>query len=60
MFSWFKSEPKKKLQKQYQSIYEKAIAEQRRGNIRGYSELIAESEKIAKQIEHLERDAKKN
>ena len=60
MFSWLKSDPKKKLQKQYQAIYEKAIAEQRRGNIRGYSELIAESEKIAKQIEQIEKDAKKS
>ena len=60
MFSWLKSDPKKKLQKQYQSIYEKAIAEQRRGNIRGYSELIAESEKIAKQIEQIEKDAEKS
>ena len=54
MFSWLKGDPKKKLQQQYQKIYEKAVAEQRRGNIRGYSELIAESEKIAKEIDKLE------
>ena len=54
MFSWLKADPKKKLQNEYQRIYEKAIAEQRRGNIRGYSELIAESEKIAKKIDEID------
>ena len=56
MFSWLKGDPKKKLQQEYQKVYEKAIAEQRRGNIRGYSELIAESEKISKEIDKLETD----
>ena len=58
MLSWLFGDKKKKLQAKYQQIYEKAVAEQRRGNIRGYSELIAESEKIAKEIDALEADGK--
>lgn len=53
MFSLFKANPLKKLQKQYNQLLEQALAAQRRGDIRSYSELASQSEELARQIDEL-------
>jgi len=50
MFSIFKSDPTKKLNKQYESKLEQAMHAQRKGDIKGYSELTYEAELINKEI----------
>lgn len=50
MFSFFKSEPTKKLRKTYDQLATNAMMAQRKGDIRKYSELTAEAEKLWKQI----------
>ena len=54
MFGFLKSDPKKKLQAQYQKLLESAMQLQRNGDIRGYSEVTAEAEKVREAIEALE------
>jgi hypothetical protein len=54
MFSLFKSDPTKKLKKLHSATLEKAMQSQRNGDIRTYSELTLEAEKIQKQIVELE------
>lgn len=53
MFSLFKADPSKKLAKQRAALLEKAMLAQRKGDIRGYSQLTAEAEALQKQIEDL-------
>jgi hypothetical protein len=53
MLSLFKSDPTKKLQKQYESLLEKAMLAQRNGDIRSCSELTYEAEKIKTEIDRL-------
>jgi hypothetical protein len=53
MFSFFKKDPTKHLQKQYEQMSEKAFQAQRNGNIRLYSELTAKAEKIRTELEAL-------
>ena len=50
MFSLFKTDPTKKLKKLHSATLEKAMQSQRNGDIRTYSELTLEAEKIQKQI----------
>lgn len=50
MFSLFKSDPVKKLKKQYAAKLEQAMLAQRNGNIRSYSMITAEAEEIREQI----------
>lgn len=54
MLSFFKSDPVKKLKKQHEQKIEQAFQAQRNGNIRLYSELTYEAEKIEKQIGELQ------
>ena len=54
MFSLFKSDPLKKLKKAYSAKLEQAMQSQRNGDIRTYSTLTAEAEKIRAEIETLE------
>ena len=54
MLSFFKSDPAKKLRKQYYEKLEKAMTAQRNGDIRTYSLLTAEAEQLQKQIEAIE------
>ena len=54
MFSLFKSDPTKKLKKLHSATLEKAMQSQRNGDIRTYSELTLEAEKIQQQILELE------
>jgi hypothetical protein len=54
MFGLFKSDPAKKLRKQYDAKLEEAMNAQRNGNIRGYAQLSEEAEALWKQLEPLE------
>lgn len=54
MFGLFKSNPTKKLRKQYDALLEKAMYAQRNGDIKTYSMLTAQSEELWKEIERLE------
>ena len=55
MFGLFKSNPTKKLRKQYDIKLEQAMQAQRKGDITTYSLLTADAEAIWKQIEALEK-----
>lgn len=50
MFSFFKKDPTKKLQKQYDIKLEQAMHAQRNGDIRSYAELTNEADKIYQQL----------
>ncbi|MFT5420337.1 MAG: hypothetical protein ACI9D5_001081 [Candidatus Endobugula sp.] len=54
MFSLFKSNPIKKLQKNYQAKLEEAMLAQRKGDIKAYSMITAEAEAIYDEIQQLE------
>lgn len=58
MFSIFKKDPIKKLNKAYEAKLEKAMLAQRNGDIKGYAMITAETEKIAAEIQQLESSAK--
>jgi hypothetical protein len=51
MFSFFKSDPIKKLEKQHSALLEKAMHAQRNGDIRGYSMITMEAEELNQKIE---------
>lgn len=51
MFSFFKSDPVKKLIKQQDELLEKAMHAQRNGDIRSYSMLTMEAESLNEKIE---------
>ncbi|MCV2403994.1 DUF6435 family protein [Marinomonas sp. C2222] len=51
MFSFFKSDPIKKLDKEYGVLLEQAMQAQRSGDIRLYSELTERAEELRKEIE---------
>ncbi|MGH1427585.1 MAG: DUF6435 family protein [Arenicella sp.] len=53
MLSFFNKNPKEKLNKQYLATLEKAMQAQRNGDIKSYSTLTANAEKILKQIDAL-------
>ncbi len=53
MFGFFKKDPVKKLQKEYEALLEKAMQAQRSGDIKEYARLTARSEDIRKEIEAL-------
>lgn len=59
MFKFLKSDPSKKLQKEFKALQAKAMQAQRNGNIRGYSELTAQAETIYQKIEQLRTNADK-
>lgn len=54
MFSIFKRDPVKKLRQTYDQKLEQAMLCQRKGDIKQYSMLTLEAEKIWQQIEKLE------
>jgi hypothetical protein len=51
MFKFLKSDPIKKLEKEYSRLMEQAVEAQRNGNIELYSRLSFESEEILKKID---------
>lgn len=54
MFSFFRKDPLKKLNKRYESILEEAMFAQRNGDIRSYAMLTEQAEKIQEEILRLE------
>lgn len=57
MLGLFKSDPKKKLQKAYESKLEKALHAQRNGDLRAHSTLMQEAENLYAEIQALDRSA---
>jgi len=53
MFGLFKSDPSKKILKQYKAKLEKAMHAQRNGDIRSYSFLTEEAEALKQQLDAL-------
>jgi hypothetical protein len=60
MFSIFKSNPIKKLNKQLDSKLEEAMFAQRNGDIKLYSELTFEADQIQKKIIETTKENKQN
>lgn len=58
MFSFFKSNPSKKLRKSYDQKLEQAMLAQRKGDIKSYAMLTAEAEEMWKQIQAIEAQDK--
>lgn len=58
MFSFLKSDPTKKLRKQYDALLEQAMHAQRKGDIRSYSMLTLDAENLWKKIEDIELNKK--
>lgn len=57
MFKFLKSDPSKKLLKEYEAMQTNAFQAQRNGDIRRYSELTAQAEAIYQKIGQLKTDA---
>ena len=55
MFSLFKKDPIKKLNKRYEEKLEQAMHAQRNGDIKSYAMITAEAEKINDEIKALEK-----
>ncbi|MFY7992402.1 MAG: DUF6435 family protein [Bacteriovoracaceae bacterium] len=53
MFGFLKSDPKKKLQQEFEKKLADAVEAQRNGNIELYAKLSTEAEEILKKIEEL-------
>lgn len=53
MFGLFKKNPTAKLEKQYNTLLEKARDAQRSGDIKLFARITAESEEVWKEIEKL-------
>ena len=53
MFNFFKSDPSKKVRKQYHAKLEEAMHAQRNGKIREYSLLTAEAEHLREKLDSL-------
>jgi len=58
MFSIFKTDPIKKLNKAYEAKLEQAMHAQRNGDIKSYAMITAEAELIANEIQALEKSKK--
>ncbi len=59
MFSIFKSNPTKKLEKEYRQMLEKARDIQRSGDLRLYAKVMEESEELWRKIESMKQQEKK-
>jgi hypothetical protein len=55
MLKWFRSDPTKKLRKQYEQKLLEARDLQRKGDIQGFAQKSAEAEAIMQEIERLGR-----
>lgn len=56
MFGIFKSDPIKKLQKEYEKVSAQAIEAQRNGNIELFGELSQKADELGKEIDKLQKD----
>ena len=59
MFSFFKSDPTKNINKLYEAKLEKAMQAQMNGDIKSYSQLTFEAEEIHKQIKEIGKTGSK-
>ncbi|MEL6181959.1 MAG: DUF6435 family protein [Myxococcota bacterium] len=57
MFGWFKSDPKKKLQKKIDAKMSRAVEFQRNGKLREYAELMKEVEELEQELDALEQSS---
>jgi cell fate (sporulation/competence/biofilm development) regulator YlbF (YheA/YmcA/DUF963 family) len=57
MFGLFKSDPSKKILKQYKATLEKAMHAQRNGKIREYSFLTVEAQALKEQLDVLNAES---
>jgi len=55
MFDFLKGKPEKKLQKKYEKLLEEAMQFQRNGDIKSYSMITAEAEKVREEIEKMKK-----
>ena len=53
MFSFLKKSPEKKLTAQYNKLLEEAMLHQRKGDIKNYSRLIDQADKMLKKVDEL-------
>jgi len=53
MFGFFKKDPIKKLQKQYETLLEEAMHIQRSGDLRLYAKKMEEAEAVQKKMEEV-------
>jgi hypothetical protein len=60
MFSMFKPNPTKKLNKLLFAKLEEAMHAQRNGDIKGYAQLSFEADEIEKKISEIEKQTAKN
>jgi hypothetical protein len=56
MFSLFKKNPEKELQKKYEQLMKDAVNAQRSGDIEGYSNLSAQADNVAKELDKIKAD----
>lgn len=57
MFNLFRRDPLKKMRKQYDAKLKQAMLAQRRGDIRTYSQLTSEAEKLWAELEAKQKSA---
>jgi hypothetical protein len=55
MFGFLKRNPEKKLQAEYERLLEKAMQFQRKGDIKSYSMITADAEKVREEIQRLKQ-----
>lgn len=58
MLGFLKSNPLKKLQKQYETLLVKGVEAQRNGNIELFSKISKEADQVLKEIERIEEKNK--
>ena len=56
MFKFFKKDPIKQLEKEYEKLMEEAMHIQRGGDIKSYALKVAEAEEILKKIEAMRQE----
>ncbi|MCF8059664.1 MAG: DUF6435 family protein [Bacteriovoracaceae bacterium] len=59
MFGFLKSDPKKKLQAEFERLSKKAMEAQQNGNIELFGELSQKAEEIGQQLDQLNKDQEK-
>ena len=57
MFSFFKSDPKKKILKEYTSLLEKAMNAQRNGDLETCARLTEKADELRKKVEAMDEVA---
>jgi molybdenum-dependent DNA-binding transcriptional regulator ModE len=60
MFGFFKSDPTKKLQGQYDKMLEQAVNAQRKGDMRLFAELTSQAEQLSSKIDAIKKEQEAN